>query len=278
MIYLTLPYFYENYKFNKYFYGLTVDHQERFKTKIKIESVQGSFPWSLWSGDINSNLGNQILYKNLIDTISEINFLTPIILDCSNFLLDKEDYFDIYQNLILKISNDTSIYLEIADLDLYNYIKERYPFYNYILSNKINYILPMDNKIINSFLNKTDFIKIILPNDYSNIKELPNKQKLMITIGECDSCNNYQNCLIQEQKNQINSSRNSTFNTCEKFSFINYLDKIEQYKMQGINHFKISPIKGKNNLLEFNFNLLKNFIKEECLNDCIEECIKEGLI
>lgn len=278
MIYLTLPYFYENYKFNKYFYNLTIEYQERFKTKIKIESVQGSFPWSLWSGDTNSNLENQILYKNLINTISEISFLTPIILDCSNFLLDKEDYFDIYQNLILKISNDTSIYLEIADLDLYNYIKGHYPFYNYILSNKINYILPMDNKIINSFLNKTDFIKIILPNNYSNIKELSNKQKLMITIGECDSCSNYQNCLIQEQKNQINSSRSSTFNTCEKFSFINYLDKIEQYKMQGINHFKISPIKGKNNLLEFNFNLLKNFIKEEYLNDCIEECIKEGLI
>ena len=136
----------------------------------------------------------------------------------------------------------------------------------------------MDNKIINGFLNKTDFIKIILPNNYNNIKELPNKQKLMITIGECDSCSNYQNCLIQEQKNQINSSRNSTFNTCEKFSFTNYLDKIEQYKMQGISHFKISPIKGKKNLLEFNFNLLKNFIKEEYLNDCIEECIKEGLI
>lgn len=278
MIYLTLPYFYENYKFNKYFFGLTVDHQERFKAKIKIESVQGSFPWSLWAGDINSNLGNQILYKDLINAISSINSLTPVILDCSNFLLTPEDYFDIYQNLILKISDNTSVYLEITDLNLYNYIKEHYNFYNFVLSDKINYILPMDNKIINSFLNKNDFIKIILPSNYNNIKELSNKQKLMITIGECNNCEKYQDCLIQEQKNQINSSTNSIFNTCENFSFINYLDAIGQYKIQGINHFKISPIKGNNNLLQFNFNLLKNFIKEEYLNDCVEECIKEGLI
>jgi hypothetical protein len=55
MTYIVLPYMYDNYKFNKYLNNLTLQRPEIFKIKLKVEAFSGSFPWSLWAGDINSN-------------------------------------------------------------------------------------------------------------------------------------------------------------------------------------------------------------------------------
>ena len=280
MIYLMLPYCYENYKFNKYFNNYIQNNQEKLKMKIKIEAVHGSFPWSTWNGDINSNLNNQLMYDELISSIQQILSDNPIIIDCSNFLLNTEDFLDIYQNLILKLGYETSIYLEFSDLELYKYIKNIYPYYKFILSNKINNVISLnENKnILNIFTNNEDIVKIIIPTEYNDIKNLSNKNKYIICLGECPYCNNYKQCLLQEQKNQINFSCKSEFNKCTKYQLPNYIEEMEKYLSQGINHFKISAIKGQNNLLTFNLNLLKNFIKEEYLNECIEEFLKEGLI
>ena len=279
MIYLTLPYMYENYKFNNYLNNLAQNQVYKFKKEIKIESYFGSFPWSPWTGDINSNSYNQLNYISLFNIINQISNNKTIILDCSNCLLNEKDYFDIYQNLILKLSYETSIYIAISDLQLYKYIKNKYPNYKFILSNKINQFFPLlkESKILQTFLNNNDFLKINISNtDIDKISN--NKNHFLVTIGECNNCSNYNKCLKTEQTNQLIFSTQTQFNNCLLYTFPDYLKEIETCMEKGFNHFKISPIKGNNNLLKFNLNLLKNLIKEEYYNECLEECIEEGLV
>ena len=279
MNFIGLPYFYENYKFNYYFTNLITDHPEKIKINCKIDFFYGAFPWSLWNGGVNSNQNNQVLYYDIIQSFNKIILDKPIVLDCSNIFLEEIDKFNIYQNIILKELNESSVYLEISDLTLLNYIKEKYKYYKFIISDNINNIIPLENeKILNNFLNNDDILKVILPNDFQFLNQIENKNKIILPIGQCYNCNNFKECSIIEQKAQVNFSELSKFNSCSIFKFSNYLEEIQYYNNYGINHFKISPIKGNYNLLEFNYNLLKSFIKEEYLVDIIEECLKEGLI
>lgn len=279
MNFIGLPYFYENYKFNYYFTNLITEHPEKIKINCKIDFFYGAFPWSLWNGGVNSNQNNQVLYYDIIQSFNKIILDKPIVLDCSNIFLQEIDKFNIYQNIILKELNGSSVYLEISDLTLLNYIKEKYKYYKFIISDNINNIIPLENeKILNNFLNNDDILKVILPNNFQFLNQIEHKNKIILPIGQCYNCNNFKECSIIEQKAQVNFSELSKFNSCSIYKFPNYLEEIQYYNNYGINHFKISPIKGNYNLLEFNYNILKSFIKEEYIVDVIEECLKEGLI
>lgn len=268
MFYLSLPYMYENRVFNKFFASYCNKFPEKLKTELKVESFYGSLPWSIWNGGTNSNIENQLTYNQIQDFINTECFGgLPIVLDCSNQLINESEFYNRYQNLILQLAQDTSIYIEVSNIKLYEYIKTKYENYRFIISDKINNVVKLNEQAFNLFKSQKDIIRIILPKEY-DITQLSSKAFYSVIIGE--NVNICDNCKMIEQNNQIDFSEKSQFincRTCPNKNSLNYFEEIEQYLKQGITHFKISDIHGEYSLSQFNLNLILNFIKPEYIRD-----------
>lgn len=109
-------------------------------------------------------------------------------------------------------------------------------------------IHPLNEELINGFLNNEKFLMITLNNlNNINLNQIHQKSKLELLISNsCHNCSNniYYQCLSQEQNNQINFSSKSIFQNCPyKENFYNtklLINEINEYRLLGINHFKIA--------------------------------------
>lgn len=273
MIFITLPLFYFNYKFNNYLSILLKEHKDFFRIKnLIITSQNGSFPFAIFNGGINLNLNNNIFDTNdrIQNFIINKKNIIPFRFNCSNILLNENDLNDIYENIILNYGNDSGNFIEVGDLKTYNYIINKFPNYEFIFSKNSDYINNLTPEIINTILNQNLFYLLEIPDSQKNNKEfllkINQKNKIEITIGNRCKCNNISTCALQEQEHILNFSNNTLFYNCKKMN--NYLNKdelikdIDFYSSLGINHFKIdTPPIFDNDL--FKKYLIKNLISEE---------------
>lgn len=274
MIYLSLPLLQDNFYFNNAFQDFILKFPDKLIMPLQIESIYGAFPYSLWNGGKNSNYGKDLLYKELSDYISKED--SVIRLDCSNIHLNDIDLYDRHQNIILSLLESHGYIIDIADLSIYNYIEENYKNFNYTLSNNANLIHPLNEELINGFLNNEKFLMITLNNlNNINLNQIHQKSKLELLISNsCHNCSNniYYQCLSQEQNNQINFSSKSIFQNCPyKENFYNtklLINEINEYRLLGINHFKIATPDIKD-INQFNRYIILNLVKPEEVNFCL---------
>ena len=90
------------------------------------------------------------------------NIKAPHLIDCSNIKLDEIDFYDKHQNIILELENATGSYCEIADLNLYDYIKSKYNYINFVFSNKAELYQDFTEEIVLTIINDSDFRFIVL--------------------------------------------------------------------------------------------------------------------
>jgi hypothetical protein len=87
--------------------------------------------------------------------------------------------------------------IDIADLSIYDYIEENYKNFNYTLSNNANLIHPLNEELINGFLNNEKFLMITL-NNLNNIdlNKIDKKSKIELLVNNtCCNCANYFQCI-----------------------------------------------------------------------------------
>lgn len=128
-----LPDFFYKFKLNNEIVDLTQKHPEYFYDGIKIGAVYGSFPGAIWNG------GRKCLgftdFDNIESTISKFNDRgVPIRFTFTNCLIEESHLQDTYCNLIMELGNNGMNGVIINSELLENYLREKYPKYQYILS------------------------------------------------------------------------------------------------------------------------------------------------
>lgn len=273
MIFLSLPLLYDNLELNNFLKKFIYAHQNKeiFNVPLVIESSYGSFPYSSWNGDVNNNWGKILpTYNDFYAYFNKVE--TPARIDCSNIYITKEDLYDIHQNVILEAGDRCGNIIEFSDLGVFNYLKEQYKNYFFIVSKNIDLIHPVDLNIVNAFTDQDEFYLFNLPNRFYNdiefLKSLNNKFKIEINIGYRCQCNNFnkeQECNRQEMHNQIEFSGCSIYQDCvytNSYMSLNMMENIKKFIDLGFSHFKIeTPPVAKINI--FNNYLIKNLIKPE---------------
>lgn len=264
MIYLTLPYFYENLQFyntlRRYLTQFKKQKQEIFTFDFEIEFIQGSFPFSYWNGGINSNYninGKLPIYKDYAQIAETASI--PILLDFSNMNLKDFDVYDRHLNTILDIFKNRGIYLEVINSPFYTDIQKKYPNYKFILSKNNQTVSNLD-----------DFCLIqILPSKFSDedLLKITNKKNYQIILAEKP---NYLELLPSENLSQITFSSESYFQDFKYFNSMQLALQLKKYADMGFTHFSIDapPVK---HLDDFNHQLLYFLVNPDYWNNIREE-------
>ena len=286
MIYFTLQNFYENQKLNNILFIIHQQFINSFKAPIKFIYTAGSFPYTYWNGGINNNFG---IGNNTYDTVIKYyqTNLLPLRINCSNINLNKEDFNDTIMNVILDLLNNSSNAIELSNLELYEYLYNKYPNFHYILSNNFNLINPLTPELINKLNEISDFYFIQIPlnkvKDFDYLKAIKNKKNIELPIGDiCGNCSNLDQCNIQEQIAQYNYSDSFTKMNCSKCLGLNGIISLEDiqrnYVPLGFHNFILPDYydSKNNNMIKFFINyfikdsdksLIYDFIGEHMLYD-----------
>lgn len=286
MIYFTLQNFYENQKLNNILFIIHQQFIDSFKAPIKFIYTAGSFPYTYWNGGINNNFG---IGNNTYDTVIKYyqTNLLPLRINCSNINLNKEDFNDTIMNVILDLLNNSSNAIELSNLELYEYLYNKYPNFHYILSNNFNLINPLTPELINKLNEISDFYFIQIPlnkvKDFDYLKAIKNKKNIELPIGDiCGNCSNLDQCNIQEQIAQYNYSDSFTKMNCSKCLGLNDIISLEDiqknYVPLGFHNFILPDYydSKNNNMIKFFINyfikdsdksLIYDFIGEHMLYD-----------
>ena len=286
MIYFTLQNFYENQKLNNILFIIHQQFINSFKAPIKFIYTAGSFPYTYWNGGINNNFG---IGNNTYDTVIKYyqTNLLPLRINCSNINLNKEDFNDTIMNVILDLLNNSSNAIELSNLELYEYLYNKYPNFHYILSNNFNLINPLTPELINKLNEISDFYFIQIPlnkvKDFDYLKAIKNKKNIELPIGDiCGNCSNLDQCNIQEQIAQYNYSDSFTKMNCSKCLGLNSIISLEDiqknYVPLGFHNFILPDYydSKNNNMIKFFINyfikdsdksLIYDFIGEHMLYD-----------
>ncbi len=273
MIYFTLPNFFEYFAINQFFIDLNKKHPEYFKEKVVFKQVKGSFPYCSWSG-YNSNFGQGAFYSDF-EKCYKLSGL-PIRFDFSNVLLEEFDFYDNMANTICSLNENGSNLISVANIPLQEYLKNKYPNYNFIFSREADLITEFTPDILNTILDSNQFSLIELPyhwnKDVTMLKQLHMKSKYEIVVNSlCPlSCKENYKCKIMEHQNQLDYSQCSIFNNCFKanknyFKEMISLEEIKQiYVPLGFSYFTFAPFQyGEYPSIVFD-TYMNYFIKPEC--------------
>ncbi len=287
MLYITLPEFYFNYKIINEFKSFSDTKPFLFKTPTTFSAASGNFPYCYWNGGYNNNLGPSIGYEGIIDNLKY--FHVPIRFNCANIYLKKEDFSNVFANLILSLGENGSNTISFSNMELYEFLKEKYPYYEYIFSREADLIFPLAPEVINTILEENKFKLIELPDYYSNNWKLldniqnPSKVELIINSHCLKNCPKKLECKYDMHQSQYDFSNFNIHHHCfEKIPYhhknnilISIDEIIENYLPKGFNHFSLAPIWNSfnNELLIF---LVKYFIKEEYQTETYQFLLEKG--
>lgn len=281
----SLPNFYNFFRINEILTRMSNINPEIFKTDLCFESVHGSYPYCYWNGNSNSNKGPGALYHNFVEC--GLKSALPLRLNMSNLNLIEEDFSNVMANIILKETMSGSAYVEVANLSLYEYIQNNYPYYRFVLSKDADIAHPYTQEILNSFLETDKFNIVELPirlnSDIDFIKGLSNRKKLEIQINsKCPlNCEHLKECHLATQQNQFNYSEYNVYNICEKSinHFMEDVISIEEildiYAPLGIKYYKLDMFENDKKYIDF---IRAYFIKPEYVQVFNNILIKEGVL
>ena len=272
MLKFTLSNFYNNFTFFSFMDFLIHGRKEIFKEEnIAFSYFEGNFPYCYWNGGYNNNYGKGAFYQDILEKVHLTT--VPLRLNCSNVLLEDFDFNNVFGNLILSLSDTGSNIIEISNLKLMEYIKDKHPNYNYIFSKEAFLINELTPEIVNCITKNDKILLVSLPEFYNDniefLNSLEDKSKIEITLNpRCDiNCTNFYNCHLNVHKTQIDYSGQDVFQLCQKNkrlqdSFILDFNEIkEKYQKLGINNFYINDnYHNENDYASF---FISNFIKQE---------------
>ena len=282
----SLPNFFEFFKINEVLGKISRNNPEYFKADLCFDSVHGSYPYCYWNGNSNSNRGPGALYQDFVNC--GLGSFSPLRLNMSNVNLIDEDFTNVMANIILRESMSGSSYVEISNLNLMDYINEKYPYYKFIFSKNAHFAHPFTPDILNGVIDSNKFTLIELPlelnKDFEFLKQINNRKTLEIQVNsKCPlSCESYKACNLACQKKQYDFCGFNIFNSCntcvnnvslhESISIEEILDK---YIPLGISHFKIDSFENDKMYIDF---VLKYFFKEEYRTNVLEIFAKEEIL
>lgn len=282
-LYFTLSNFYTNGIFYNYLLQLTDMEPEWFKYPIRIQYASGNFPYQIWNGGYNTCYGQGAYYNDFVACFNQS--LPNLRLNFANCRLIETDYYDTMGNNILQICNNGSNVIEIADLQLMEFIKNKYPEYQYICSKNLFLYQNASVELIDQLTESQQFVLISLPEqisfDVEFLKQLKHKNNIEITVNpRCPIfCTKYQFCHLSENAAQLNfsqqsictcASRNNYFKSQKQIISIEEL--VEKYLPLGINNFQFDDFSflNENNITANALFLISYFIKPEYQTKCMQ--------
>lgn len=276
--YISLPHLVQNNKLNSILINYSKNHSDKKRFNFEIESLNGSLPYTIWNGDVNSNCGDLILINGIFNMVNR----APAVIryDFSNILLENNDFLDVHGNAILEASNNGCTQIEISNLNLLNYIQNKYDNYSFIFSKNADLINQFTPEIINTINSQEIFDLISLPVYYNNntefLSNIVKKDKIELTVGRKCKCdpNRIKQCILSEHRDQLEFSDYSRFSDCaieNKYKNYNEIkDEIETLNKLGFNHFKIDT-PGVVDLNIFNLYLIFSLFETECAFEILRE-------
>lgn len=279
MIEIYLPYFFDEFYFNEFFYYITKTNKDKLKLPLVVTGAYGNFPYTPANGGFNNNDNYRPLYNDYV-SLSDTSSL-PIIFDFSNLYLNKYDYDDTVLNLILSLNNSGSNSILLSSMELHEKIKKEYNNnYHFIFSSLINFLYPIDSNVINELTQKIDYVELPFNFIKDDLKNIKNKKQIIVPIGlePCSSCKKIKQCIQFENSSCLNFSIKSSFLNCNKIKNYddNYLiEQIQFFKNLGFSKFKlaISSLK-EDRKKQYEDFLIKSFFKNEFHNEILEESEK----
>ena len=231
---IILPNFHNFVFLNLCFITLQENNKEVFKKHYVIDAAQGCFPYSIWSNERERQYITQHDMITTINLYSKHKIKIQYLFDNSS--ITKNDLYDNYSNLMLKLAHKAGNGVFVKSKILYDYIKEKYPLYQVI---KI--AAPDEFNMKN----------IAVMNKYNNIikkNDIKYRDSAYITLNPmCPAdCKHYDD-------------------------HIKYIEQ-EQLGYHKISNIYICPLKIDFNFYELKNN--SNFITEEKLKDYINAGFK----
>ncbi len=278
MLYFDLPNFYYHLPISNYFFNLSQleNTKKYFKIPVVFSTTSGNFPYAYWKSGWNINSGDGVLYNDLIkfENISDI----PIRFNCTNYYLQKSDFHDAFMNQVLKINENGSNIIELNNIDLAQYIRNKYPLYHfYFYANNLNISI----EDINNLTSLGIFDIVTLPQHFSlsELKQLKHPEKIELFVNNLCSlnCPKYETCHMEMDAKIYNFCKDNHYLLCPKRqnyenSFINITlqDINNKFRKMGFTHYKFAEVvnSSSDNLFYF---LVDYFIKDEYKYQVIKE-------
>ena len=283
MFNFTLTNLYNGYIINNYFNQYISSKTNVLKDNISFNQIAGSFPFNTWNGGLNGNYDKIPLNRD-IDSLFSSNQAHCLRINFANLNITKADFENNFNRIILEHGCNGSTVIEIANLELYEWIKHNYPAYNkFVLSANAWEILDFSPEMLDVILDNPDFILATIPTKYAKdmeyLSQIQHKSKIEIEINPiCPViCKNYSNCLESENLLQYEFSEASNFTVCKKcFPYhrnpqtMNLEQLKKTYFPLGINHFKLAETPW-NKIQSYFIFLIKYFIKPEYQMETFED-------
>jgi collagenase-like PrtC family protease len=213
MITFYLPDFCKNFHLNFQFIQFFKDNKEMFYDDIKIGSIFGVFPPSIWGGGRYTPGYSTV--EQMKDIINAFNNLgVGIRYTFTNSLIEERHLYDTFCNLELEIAASTSNINEVlvySDL-LEEYVRDKYPSIPIISSTTKN-IRTEDGEIEEA---EKDYKLVVLEHDFNPIaceseKLISRADKFEILLDSfCPD-----NCPVKSSHLAANSNRNINFTSNE---------------------------------------------------------------
>ncbi|MDR0919915.1 MAG: hypothetical protein LBM93_11855 [Oscillospiraceae bacterium] len=234
MVNFHLPSFARNYKLNMLILHMIKYEPERFRENIRVASVYGDFPLSLWNGGrIEEVAIDPKIYPKIIEDFN--SWGVPIRYTFTNPLITEEHLDDKYCNYLLKIAHNGLNEVIVVSPILEEYIRKNYPKYP-VVSSTCKHIEDKDELLAEL---KKDYKMVVLDynlnNQFDFLETIEEKDKCEflcyeVCIPNCPRRHEHQNNIGQNSINYINHLK-----TGEKFTPIPFhCDNGEKYSLYDV--------------------------------------------
>lgn len=253
---IILPNGFENFQNNQNLINIFKQNKN-----VYIKGVRSAMPFSFFKDEVNYINHNSIfLYKNMIEYVQNYNLLEMHLLDFSNPLIEKKDFYNNYCKLQFELFEKyNNIYFIISNKDFLLYLIDNYPKCKIILSEYFFY--SHQDEILN-IVNNYHNIKGIISSNLTILNYFNNNliKILSFDLYNCSTCNYCQQCKSKEQSNILNFSNQSVFFNCESVNLLS-LNLVKTFLSQVDNNTLIYFQAPKSNP-ELYYNYLLNLLEE----------------
>lgn len=295
MIYFNLPGLYENFHINKFFLSEMYKNPQFFNDNVKIASVFGNFPFCIWDGGRNFAHYEQVSSETIKEVCSFYrNYGIYPRLVFTNPRIQKEDLYDRFGNLTLKIVNDYQGEVVVNSDLMENYIRENYP--NYKIISSTTKRLSDPKKALNEICDK-NYYQVCLDYDLNKniefLNSIPKEKRKNVEFLSNAICPSH--CAFRQQHyNETGLVHLSyvkhkytvtpycgiggSLNTPAKLGQGNNLsfEDIVKYNKMGFQYFKLEGRTLASGTVFANY--LYYLVKPKCQYNLIEVAINSGVL
>lgn len=179
--------------------------------------VQGSFPFSIFNGDVNTiHKGCVCLYRDIIECLRGYHASSQmVLLDFGNLRLEQKDYHNNFGKVQFEtFANDNRVFFQIADLGLIEYATNKYPNIQIVLHQ--NYTFFHNAEEVQDVLKQFPNIKGIVTTHGHLFENIDTTKFYLLNFYNCGSCKSYKNCILFDNLKCLEYSGESNFFECSR--------------------------------------------------------------